>query len=101
VTKREIKDKLLDAIKRDEHFSDIRSVSLFGSCVTGETAEGSDVDVLVQFAQDACIGLFEYVRIQRRLAAALGVDVDLVTPEALSRYIKDKVLAQAELVYER
>ena len=56
--------------------------------------------MLVQFTEDAHIGFFEYVQIQRNMAAALGLSVDLVTPEALSKYIKPQVLHQAEVVYE-
>lgn len=47
MTKQEIKDKLLEAVKKDEHFSDIKSLALFGSYVTGQAKEDSDVDVLI------------------------------------------------------
>ena len=101
MNKQEIKDRLLGAVKSDSHFDDIKSVALFGSYVSGEPAETSDVDVLVRFTDDARIGFFEYVRIQRNLASALGLNVDLVTPAALSKYIKPQILEQAEVVYER
>jgi len=101
MNKQEIKDRLLEAVKSDLHFDDIKSVALFGSYVNGKPAETSDVDVLVRFTDDARIGFFEYVRIQRNLASALGLNVDLVTPEALSKYIKPQILEQAEVIYER
>ena len=81
--------------------ADIRSVAVFGSYVRGESTDASDLDVLVEFDEDAGIGFFEYVRIRRNLAQALGLDIDLVTPEALSRYIKAEVLQEAEVVYQR
>jgi predicted nucleotidyltransferase len=31
----------------------------------------------------------------------LGKSVDLLTPQAISKYFRDKVLAEAEYVYER
>ena len=99
--KQEIKKRLLEAVKSDSHLDDIKSVAVFGSYVNGQAKEDSDVDVLVQFTEDAHIGFFEYVRIQRNLSQALGLKVDLVTREALSKYIKDQVLQEAEVVYER
>ena len=99
--KQEIKEKLLKAINSDEHVDDIKFVAIFGSYVNDEPSEGSDVDVLVQFSDDAHIGFFEYVRIQRNLSEALGLKVDLVTRGALSKYIKDQVLQETEVVYER
>ncbi len=101
MTKQQIKDKLFEAIKADPHLPDIKSVAIFGSYATGVPTKSSDVDVLVEFTDDAHIGFFEYVRIQRNLASALGVKVDLVTPQALSKYIKPTVLKEAEIVYQR
>ena len=99
--KEELKNKLLEAVKRDEHISDIKSVSLFGSHINGTATYDSDIDVLMEFTEEAHIGFFEYVRIQRRLSETLGAKVDLVTPEALSKFIKTQVLQEAESVYER
>lgn len=90
--KQEIKNKLLEAIKNDSHRQDIKSVALFGSCVTGEAKEANDVDVLIDFEPTAVIGFFEYARIQRNLGDVLGLKVDLVTPQALSKYIKKQVM---------
>jgi predicted nucleotidyltransferase len=99
--KRQIREKLLEAVKNDPHRNDIKQVAIFGSYVNGRATQASDIDVLVQFTEDAHIGFFEYVRIQRNLGDALGLKVDLVTPEALSKYIKPQVLQEAEVVYKR
>lgn len=99
--KQEVKDKLLEAIKSNKYINAIKSVAVFGSYVNGQPAKSSDVDVLVQFNDDAEIGFFEYVRIQRHLSTAVGLKVDMVTPEALSKYIKPQVLKEAEVIYER
>jgi predicted nucleotidyltransferase len=74
---------------------------LFGSYINGNAREESDVDVLIDFEPAAVIGFFEFVEIQRYLADALGKTVDLLTPESLSKYFRDEVLKQAELVYEK
>ena len=99
--KEEIKSRLLEAVKRDEHVEDIKTVALFGSFTRGEDQPDSDVDVLVEFSENSHIGFFTYAEIQRNLTEAIGRKVDLVTPEALSKYIRKEVLEQAEMVYER
>ena len=55
----------------------------------------------MEFSEDSHIGFFTYAEIQRNLTEAVGRKVDLVTPEALSKYIRKEVLEQAEIVYER
>jgi predicted nucleotidyltransferase len=99
--KHEIKAKLLEAVKSYPHVSDIKSVAIFGSYVSGLPSDKSDIDVLIDFAPQAVVGFFKYVRIQRHLGEILGLKVDLVTPQALSKYIKTQVLQEAEIVYER
>ena len=99
--KQEIKTNLLEAIRHNEHLTDIERLSLFGSYVTGQPDEDSDVDVLVKFTDEAHIGFFEYARIQRMLGEALGAKVDLVTHQALSKYIRDQVLKEMETIYEK
>ncbi len=101
MNKEEIKDRLLKAVKDCAYVSDIRRLAIFGSYVSGEAKESSDVDVLIDFAENAHVGFFKYVRIRRALSEMLGLEVDLVTPQALSKYIKEAVLQQAETVYER
>ena len=98
--KDDIKRELLRAIEHSSFRKDIRLMSLFGSYVNGSPTGESDVDILIQFSDDAVIGLFEYARIQRELSLALGLKVDLVTFEGLSKYVKQQVLQEAELVYQ-
>lgn len=66
---------------------------LFGSFARGEGRSDSDVDLLVEFNRP--IGLFEFVRLQRQLAEAVGHNVDLVTPAALKPQLRDRILAEA------
>ena len=99
--KQKIKQRLLQAIKNDPHIKDIKSVALFGSYVNGQPKEDSDVDVLVEFEPNATIGFFEFVRIRRNFAEVLGKTVDLLTPEAISEYIRPQILKQREVIYER
>jgi predicted nucleotidyltransferase len=79
----------------------VRKLSLFGSVLRADFRPDSDVDVLVEFEPEARIGYFELFDVQQDLAALLGRKVDLLTPGALSRYFRQRVLDTAEVVYER
>jgi len=73
----------------------VRSLAVFGSVVRGEARPDSDVDILVEFEPDARIGLFAFARLQRRLSEILGRPVDLVTPDALHKALRNSILEEA------
>ncbi|MFC1653003.1 nucleotidyltransferase family protein [Planctomycetota bacterium] len=98
--KDELKNKLGLAIAGLPHVKAIKSLALFGSHVNGSPDIDSDVDVLIDFFPSAVIGFFELSDIQNHLESAIGMKVDLVTPQAVSKYFRDQVLTQAEVVYE-
>lgn len=58
----------------------------------------SDVDVLVEFEPEHVPGL-AFLRIEEELSALLGRKADLHTPKSLSRYFRQRVLAEAEEIY--
>lgn len=97
--KEDIKSRLREAVRENPYCAQIKSVAVFGSYVLGTARDTSDVDVLIDFDPRATIGLFEFVEIQEQFSQALGMHVDLLTPQALSKYFRDEVLAQAEPVY--
>lgn len=78
----------------------VRRLSLFGSVLRDDFGPESDVDVLVQFDPGESPG-WELFTMQDELSSLLGRKVDLSTPGFLSRYFRDRVLAEAETVYER
>lgn len=73
----------------------VKTLYLFGSVVRGDTTRRSDVDILVEFEDDAQIGLFEFARLQRFLAEILGCDVDPATPDALHKALKGRIMEEA------
>jgi hypothetical protein len=77
----------------------IRKLSVFGSALRGELKPDSDIDVLVEFEAGHVPGL-AFFAMQDQLAAILGRPVDLNTPGFLSRYFRDAVLAEAEVLYD-
>lgn len=66
---------------------------IFGSVLHGEDTESSDLDLLVDAT--ARTTLFDIVTIERELREALGVAVDVQTPESLSKRFRDVVLNEA------
>ena len=85
---------LADNRERLKDFS-VKSVAIFGSVARDEAAESSDIDVLVEFEPDAHVGLFAFVRLQRFLAEILGCKVDLATPAALRKEMREDILREA------
>jgi len=80
----------------------IRRLALFGSVLRPDFRPDSDVDVLVEFEPASVPGLFGIARMERELTALLGGrKADLRTPEDLSRYFRQRVLAEAEVQYAR
>ncbi len=73
----------------------IRKLSLFGSVLRDDFGPGSDVDVLVEFEPGSVPGFFGLHEMERELSVAFGRKVDLNTPASLSRFFRDRVLAQA------
>lgn len=71
----------------------IRSLALFGSVARGQARPDSDVDLLVEFERP--VSLFQFVRIQNRLAAIVGSRVDLVMREAVKPALRDRILGEA------
>lgn len=77
----------------------IRRLALFGSVLRDDFSPASDVDVIVEFDPGKAPGL-EFFDIEAELAKRFGRKVDLNTPNSLSRYFADKVLAEAEVLYD-
>jgi hypothetical protein len=77
----------------------IRRLSIFGSALRHDFRSDSDIDVLVEFHQDYMPGLIKLAGIEIELSNILGRNVDLRTPEDLSRYFRQEVLDSAEIQY--
>jgi uncharacterized protein len=76
----------------------IRRLAFFGSVLREDFTPQSDVDVLVECEPGQTPG-FAFFSMQDELSAILGRRVDLNTPNSLSKYFRDEVLAEAEELY--
>lgn len=77
----------------------IRKLGLFGSVLRDDFGRESDVDVLVEFEPGYVPGL-AFFAMEKELSELLGRRVDLNTPNFLSRYFREAVLAEAETHYD-
>ena len=77
----------------------IRWFALFGSVLTDHFRPDSDIDVLVKFEPGHTPGLAIF-DIEDELSALFGGrKVDLVSRKYLNRWIRKRVLAEAEVLY--
>ena len=80
----------------------MRRISVFGSYVRGEETPESDVDILVQLRpadQRPRLGL-KFFGLQDELTKLIGREVDLVTEEGLSPYIRPYIEKEKVVLYE-
>lgn len=78
----------------------IRRLAIFGSALRDDFTADSDVDVLVDFVPRHVPGFFGLFDMEEEMSVIFGGHkVDIRTPEDLSRYFRDKVIAKSEVQY--
>jgi hypothetical protein len=77
----------------------IRRLALFGSVLRDDFTPESDVDVLVEFEEGATPGL-KFFSMEIELSKLLGRKVDLLTPGFFGKYLREKVLSEAQVQYD-
>jgi uncharacterized protein len=90
-------DELLEG-KRDEILRTAgqhgaHSIRVFGSVARGEAGPDSDVDFLVEMEDGR--SLLDLGRLLVELQDLLGRRVDIVEPEGLHWYVRDRILEEA------
>lgn len=73
----------------------VSKIGYFGSFAEGSQTEESDLDILVEFSKP--IG-WEFFKLEEFLEKEFGLDIDLVTNEALKESIKKPILNQVKYV---
>ncbi len=81
----------------------ISEFAIFGSALSADFRPDSDVDVLVTFAPQTHVTLFDMVHMQDELKAIFGREVDLVSKrgvETSRNYLRRKnILESAEVIH--
>jgi predicted nucleotidyltransferase len=72
---------------------------VFGSFARGDETEGSDLDLLADFGSRKT--LLDLVRIEREFSERLGIRVDLLTEQSLHPRLRERILSEARVIYER
>lgn len=70
----------------------VQYLGVFGSYVQGTPRRGSDLDVLVDFAEEP--SLFKFIELESYLSTLLGVKVDLVMKGTLKPLIGRQILSE-------
>ena len=74
-------------------YKTLDNLRVFGSVARGTDTEGSDVDFLIDANKGTT--LLDLGGLQDDLQTLLGVKVDLLTPEDVSKHFRDKILEEA------
>jgi len=96
-TVEEIKRKLIKIKPILEEKYKVKEIGIFGSYLKGDQRKKSDCDILIDFEEDAEIGLIEFIKIENLLSDTLGIKIDLVMKKALKPHIGKIILK--EVVY--
>ncbi|MEW5710504.1 MAG: nucleotidyltransferase family protein [Pseudomonadota bacterium] len=70
------------------------NVRVFGSTARGSEGTSSDIDLLVDMEEGRT--LYDLVALQQDLERLLRRRTDVLTPNALSPYLKDRILTEAQ-----
>jgi predicted nucleotidyltransferase len=90
------KEKIEDFCRRWK----VKELSLFGSVLRDDFNQGSDIDLLVSFFEDARWSLFDWVEMIEELKGIAGREIDLVEREALRNPFRRRaILASKEVIY--
>jgi len=94
------RDDILGKLKGCEAELRARGVAhaaLFGSFARGEDRPDSDIDIMVEIAPDARVGLFQYAGIVRYLEEMFPARVDVANREGLKPLVRPD--AERDAIY--
>lgn len=77
----------------------VTRAAVFGSHATGEAKRNSDVDLLVEFRTRK--SLFDLVGLKLELEEVLKKKVDLLTYKSIHPLLKDVILNEQRIIYEK
>jgi predicted nucleotidyltransferase len=90
----------IESIKNYFKTRPVLKAYLFGSYVRGVADNKSDIDILVDLDYSQKIGL-QFIQMKLDLEKLLNNEVDLVSSNGMSKYIKPLVDVEKRLIYEK
>lgn len=90
----------IESIKNYFKTRPVLKAYLFGSYVREVAHNKSDIDILVDLDYTETIGL-QFIQMKLDLQKLLNNEVDLVSSNGLSKYIKPLVDVEKRLIYEK
>ena len=90
-----IKKQIVPILKRQG----VTKAALFGSVAREESKKRSDIDILIKLKKGK--SLFDFVGLKLELEEKLGKQVDLVTYRAIKPRLKDIILKDEKIIYEK
>ncbi len=71
-------------------------IGVFGSYARNEAGPNSDLDLMVSFKEQK--SLLGVIRIERELSEILGVKIDLLTEQAVSPHLIDRIKQELKVI---
>ena len=77
----------------------VPKAAFFGSIIDGRYIAGkSDIDILVEPPRG--MSFLDFVGLKQDIEDAIGIDVDLVSYNGISKYLKESILSNEHVFYE-
>lgn len=77
----------------------VTELAVFGSVLREDFEADSDIDILVTFAPEAKVSLFDLVDMADELSDLLGRRIDLVPKQGLKPLIRRSIVESARIIY--
>lgn len=90
-----IKKEIVPILRRQG----VLKAAVFGSIARGKMTKKSDVDILVKLARNK--SLLDLVGLKLELEEKLGRDVDVLSYGGIHPLLKDIILKEQKVIYER
>lgn len=78
---------------------ELKKVYLFGSYARNEQKPSSDIDFLIE--HDIDFSLFDLIKLQLNLETEFNIDVDLISNNSVSKFLKDSINRDKILIYSQ
>ncbi|MFH1392602.1 MAG: nucleotidyltransferase family protein [bacterium] len=92
---KEIQNKISPILKQQE----VEKLAIFGSFARGDDDNNSDIDFLVKLGENKT--LLDLIGLKFKLENILNKKVDILTYNALNSLLKDKILQEQKIIYEK